>query len=177
MAACNSPGDGKCFIWSLAAATTGQFSEQAVSRDGGGRVARAALSPAPCLMLLHLRLRISSQRVSSGAASGGWGGMAEGAVSALSADAEGRLLPGLAASLRAMHGERYELERDALDVLCFPRMRHGDEDFTSTMYTRAVTRISYNVALASSEADAFEYGRVEAYYLIWDPATHCACAV
>ncbi|KAK3252152.1 hypothetical protein CYMTET_38531 [Cymbomonas tetramitiformis] len=96
------------------------------------------------------------------------------AVSALSADAEGRLLPGLAASLRAMHGERYELERDALDVLCFPRMRHGDEDFTSTMYTRAVTRISYNVALASSEADAFEYGRVEAYYLIWDPATHCA---
>ena len=78
------------------------------------------------------------------------------------------------ASLRAMHGERYELERDALDVLCFPRMRHGDEDFTSTMYTRAVTRISYNVALASSEADAFEYGRVEAYYLIWDPATHCA---
>ncbi|KAK3288345.1 hypothetical protein CYMTET_4169 [Cymbomonas tetramitiformis] len=50
-----------------------------VGRDGGGRVARAALSPAPCLMLLHRRLRISGQRVSSGAASGGWGGMAEGA--------------------------------------------------------------------------------------------------
>ncbi|KAK3242212.1 hypothetical protein CYMTET_48083 [Cymbomonas tetramitiformis] len=33
------------------------------------RVARAALSPAPCLLLLHLRLRISGQRVSSGAAS------------------------------------------------------------------------------------------------------------
>ncbi|KAK3242211.1 hypothetical protein CYMTET_48082 [Cymbomonas tetramitiformis] len=49
-----------------------------VGRDGGGRVARVALSPALCYMLLHLRLRISGQRVSSGAASGGWGGMAEG---------------------------------------------------------------------------------------------------
>ncbi|KAK3237784.1 hypothetical protein CYMTET_52166 [Cymbomonas tetramitiformis] len=53
--------------------------EGGVGRDGGGRVARAALSPAPCYRLLHLRLRISGQRVSSGAASGGWGGMREGA--------------------------------------------------------------------------------------------------
>ncbi|KAK3284232.1 hypothetical protein CYMTET_8109 [Cymbomonas tetramitiformis] len=55
----------------------------------------------------------------------------------------------------------------AMDVLRFSRMRRGDEDFTSRDYTRAKTRISFNVALSTCAADAFEYGTVEAYYLIF----------
>ncbi|KAK3272980.1 hypothetical protein CYMTET_18753 [Cymbomonas tetramitiformis] len=55
----------------------------------------------------------------------------------------------------------------SMDVLRFSRMRKGDEDFTSRIYTRAKTRISFNVALTKCVADAFEYGTVEAYYLMF----------
>ncbi|KAK3261652.1 hypothetical protein CYMTET_29447 [Cymbomonas tetramitiformis] len=43
----------------------------------------------------------------------------------------------------------------SMDVLRFSRMRKGDEDFTSRIYIRAKTRISFNVALTKCVPDAF----------------------
>ncbi|KAK3275106.1 hypothetical protein CYMTET_16738 [Cymbomonas tetramitiformis] len=89
-------------------------------------------------------------------------------TAALANEEGGRLHRELVGCVRSLFSDHASPSLDAaMTVLRFSRMRRGDKDFTSRVYTRAKTRISFNVALSTCAADAFEYGTVEAYYLIF----------
>ena len=66
-------------------------------------------------------------------------------------------------------GSNLDIEHDGLDVTRYQRYQCGNEEITSQVYTRARSRISYNVSIEPSETDNFSHASVDAYYLVSNP--------
>jgi len=66
-------------------------------------------------------------------------------------------------------GSNMDIEHDGLDVTRYQRYQCGNEEITSQVYTRARSRISYNVSIEPSETDNFSHASVDAYYLVSNP--------